>query len=108
VVIYKISKSHVFVADPAKGLLKYTFQEFDSQLATTVIDGEHTGEALLLEPTAAFYENDNFVEKNKDMRKFTPSNMWWSEAKILYYFNLGLHSSSHAFDFIFLLAQFLY
>jgi ATP-binding cassette, subfamily B, bacterial len=88
VVFYKISKSHVFVADPAKGLLKYTFQEFESQWATTVIDGERTGVALLLEPTAAFYENDTFAEKNKDMRKFTPSNMWWSEAKILYYFNL--------------------
>lgn len=66
IVVYKISKSQVFVADPAKGLLKYTFQEFASQWATTVTDGERTGVALLLEPTAAFYENDTFAEKNKE------------------------------------------
>jgi ATP-binding cassette, subfamily B, bacterial len=66
VVVYKISKKQVFVADPARGLLKYTFQEFESQWATTVIDGERTGVALLLEPTAAFYENDTFAEKNKE------------------------------------------
>jgi ATP-binding cassette subfamily B protein len=66
IVVYKISKSQVFVADPAKGLLKYSFQEFESQWATTVIDGERTGVALLLEPTAAFYENDTFAEKNKE------------------------------------------
>ena len=66
IVVYKISKSQVFVADPAKGLIKYTFQEFESQWATTVTDGERTGVALLLEPTAAFYENDTFAEKNKE------------------------------------------
>lgn len=66
IIVYKISKSQVFVADPARGLLKYTFQEFESQWATTVTDGERTGVALLLEPTAAFYENDTFAEKNKE------------------------------------------
>lgn len=58
------SLSVVEVADPAKGLIKYTFQEFESQWASTVTDGERTGVALLLEPTAAFYENDTFAEKN--------------------------------------------
>ena len=60
------SLSVVEVADPAKGLIKYTEKEFESQWATTVIDGECTGVALLLEPTAAFYENDTFAEKNKE------------------------------------------
>lgn len=31
IVVYKISKNQVFVADPAKGLLKFNFQEFGSQ-----------------------------------------------------------------------------
>lgn len=66
IVVYKISKRQVFVADPARGLLKYSFQEFESQWATTIQDGERTGVALLLEPTAAFYENDTFAEKNKE------------------------------------------
>lgn len=64
VVVYKISKTQVFVADPARGLIKYSAAEFESQWATTITDGERTGVALLLEPTAAFYENDIFAEKN--------------------------------------------
>lgn len=64
-VINKISKSHVFVADPAKGLLKYTFQEFDSQWATTVIDDERTGVALLLEPTGLFMTTITLSKKTR-------------------------------------------
>ena len=64
VVVYKISKTQVFVADPARGLIKYSAAEFESQWATTITDGERTGVALLLEPTAAFYEKDTFAEKN--------------------------------------------
>jgi ATP-binding cassette, subfamily B, bacterial len=63
IVVYKISKNQVFVADPARGLLKYSLAEFESQWANTIIDGERTGVALLLEPTAAFYEDDTFAEK---------------------------------------------
>jgi ATP-binding cassette subfamily B protein len=64
IVVYKISKSQVFVADPAKGLIKYTFQEFESLCATPIQEGELTGVSLLLESTAAFYENDTFKEKS--------------------------------------------
>jgi ATP-binding cassette, subfamily B, bacterial len=62
--LWSRSLSVVEVADPAKGLIKYTEEEFESQWATTVIDGERRGVALLLEPTAAFYENDTFAEKS--------------------------------------------
>jgi len=77
VVVYKItagralSKNHtdnrgqVYVADPARGLLKYSFAEFESQWATTVTDGEPTGIALLLEPTPAFHEADDEFEQKK-------------------------------------------
>ena len=64
VVVYKISKTQVFVADPARGLIKYSAAEFESQWATTIVEGERTGVALLLEPTAAFYDSDIFAEKN--------------------------------------------
>jgi ATP-binding cassette, subfamily B, bacterial len=36
IVVYKISKSQVFVADPARGLLKYSLAEFESQWANTL------------------------------------------------------------------------
>ena len=79
IVVYKITSKNspllwrgvggeVHVADPAKGLIKYTEEEFESNWATTIVDGERMGVALLLEPTAAFYENDTFAEKNKEKR----------------------------------------
>lgn len=40
IIIYKKSKNQVNIADPAKGILKYTFQVFESQWATLVIDSE--------------------------------------------------------------------
>lgn len=55
----------VYVADPARGLLKYSFAEFESQWATTVTDSEPTGIALLLEPTPAFNEGEDDFEQKK-------------------------------------------
>jgi ATP-binding cassette subfamily B protein len=47
----------VTIADPAKGLVKYTKAEFLQQWASSVNDaGEPVGIALLLEPTPKFYE----------------------------------------------------
>jgi ATP-binding cassette, subfamily B, bacterial len=51
VVVYKVSKKQVYVADPAKGLLVFSIREFESAWATTVEDGEKVGIELLLEPT---------------------------------------------------------
>ncbi len=57
VVVYQIKKNQVYVADPALGLIKYSYAEFESQWATTIVEGEKTGIALLLEPTHRFYED---------------------------------------------------
>lgn len=60
VVVYKITRQQVFVADPSMGLINYTLAEFESSWASTVINGEKTGVALILEPTSAFYnDSDN-------------------------------------------------
>ncbi len=75
IVVYKITKKNspllgrgaggeVHIADPARGLLKYSSEEFEFQWATTIENGERTGVALLLEPTAAFYDSDTFADKN--------------------------------------------
>ena len=41
----------VQVADPARGLITYTRDEFEKQWATTISNGQKMGVALLLEPT---------------------------------------------------------
>jgi ATP-binding cassette subfamily B protein len=54
VVVYKITKSHVWVADPAAGKFKITKEEFLDAWASDVVDGEKRGIALLLEKTPEF------------------------------------------------------
>ncbi|MBO9582927.1 MAG: peptidase domain-containing ABC transporter [Flavobacterium sp.] len=60
VVIYKITKSKIYVADPAQGLLIYSQKDFKS--AWTDVSDE-TGYVLILEPNAKFYEQDDDKEK---------------------------------------------
>jgi ATP-binding cassette subfamily B protein len=59
VVVYKISgkvnKIRVWVADPARGLLKYTKEEFLASWLSHTKEGEEKGIALLLEPSPDFY-----------------------------------------------------
>lgn len=55
VVVYKIRKGKVYVADPGHGLITYTLQEFCANWLSTKRDGEERGVALLLEPAPEFY-----------------------------------------------------
>lgn len=60
VVVYKIRKNlrgqwHIYVADPAKGIIVYNKKEFCDNWVSTKTDGEDKGVTLLLEPTEAFY-----------------------------------------------------
>ena len=60
VVVYKVKKHSkgkytVYVADPAKGLVTYTKEEFCEHWISTKNNGEEKGIALLLEPTELFY-----------------------------------------------------
>ncbi len=56
VVVYRITKNSVYVADPGHGLVTYSYQEFEKYWATTKQDNDNVGVALLLEPTPSFYE----------------------------------------------------
>jgi ATP-binding cassette, subfamily B, bacterial len=53
-----------YVSDPAHGLLKYSEDEFVRYWASTKMNGEAAGIALLLEPTADFYR-----EEGEEIRK---------------------------------------
>jgi len=56
VVVYKLKKGKVFVADPAFGRLEYSEQEFKEHWLATVKEGEEKGIGLLLQPTPEFYK----------------------------------------------------
>lgn len=57
------NKKKIRVADPAKGIINFTKEEFLQQWAGTYNDsGERMGTALLLEPTAKFYEQSDEAE----------------------------------------------
>jgi ATP-binding cassette subfamily B protein len=56
IVVYKVHKDKVFVADPGIGLISYTKEEFESGWLSANQNGQHQGIALLLEPLPAFFE----------------------------------------------------
>jgi len=55
VVLYKINKTHAWVADPGSGKHKLTIKEFEGSW----LSQGKTGIALFLEPTNEFYSRDN-------------------------------------------------
>lgn len=65
VVVYKITKTNVFVADPAAGLITFTKEEFKKGWHSTKDNGQETGVALLLETTPQFFEHEPETVKNK-------------------------------------------
>jgi len=59
IVIFKIKKDKVFVADPAHGIIKYTKKEFLDKWISTKNAENDQGLCLILEPQADFYANDD-------------------------------------------------
>lgn len=62
VVVYKTTKTKIYVADPAQGLLSYTHDNFKKAWTNAADD---TGFALLLEPNVQFYA----LEEDKGQTK---------------------------------------
>ena len=58
IVIYKIKKNKVWVADPAHGKVTITKEEFMDGWASDTVEGEDVGVILMLEPTPKFYERE--------------------------------------------------
>ena len=55
VVVYKVKRNKLYIADPGKGLIVYTKEEFCEHWISTKTNGEEKGIALLLEPSEQFY-----------------------------------------------------
>lgn len=76
VVVYKIRKYgkgrfSVYVADPGKGLVNYTREEFCEHWISTKAHGEDKGIALLLEPTELLYsQKDDVMVSRHNRTKF--------------------------------------
>lgn len=92
VVVYQIKKNQVFVADPALGLIKYSCAEFESQWATTLVEGEKTGIALLLEPTQRFYQETD--EQTKGINLSMLSGYVFKYKRLILQLFLGLFIGS--------------
>lgn len=66
VVVYKIKKDKVYIADPGTGLIKLEKSEFLKGWIGTVKEGEGMGICLLLETTPDFYrQRDDLINKSK-------------------------------------------
>ncbi len=68
VVVYKVARDTVFVADPAFGLVKYTRAEFLKNWISVQEDGEKKGLALLVETTPDFYAEEGEVVDKSSFR----------------------------------------
>lgn len=66
VILYKVKKGNKFyIADPGTGLSTYSLEDFRELWISTRSQGEERGVALLLQPTAAFYEQKGEIEREK-------------------------------------------
>ncbi len=69
VVVYKIEKNKIYVADPVGSLIEFSKEEFCKGWLSTKVEGEDKGIALLFEPTPDFYNIDD--ESKLDKTKFS-------------------------------------
>lgn len=56
VVLYKIKNNHYYIADPGRGEIIYSEEEFKKYWISTIVDGIDMGVALFLNPEPTFYQ----------------------------------------------------
>ncbi|MGH1335788.1 MAG: peptidase domain-containing ABC transporter [Aureispira sp.] len=72
VIVYKIKRGKIYVADPLHGRIVYTKKEFVKAWQNSArADGEDGGMTILLEPTAEFYTHED-DEKSSGLRIILP------------------------------------
>lgn len=72
VVLHKVTgKGRKFhIADPGKGFIKYTKEEFERHWTVIQPDGTGKGIAMFLEPTEAFHEKGKGIDEEEENRSF--------------------------------------
>jgi len=68
VVVYRIKKDRVWVADPATGLVTYPRNDFERNWAGTIAEGKSAGLALTVEPSPSLYEMEDQPDKEGGFR----------------------------------------
>jgi ATP-binding cassette, subfamily B, bacterial len=96
IILYKARKNKLFVADPAKGLVAFTEQEFKSHWISNKNNGQDEGIALLLEPSPLFYENIDEAEerKSKGLKFKNIFNYIFPYKKLVFQLFIGLGVAS--------------
>ncbi|PID91136.1 MAG: ABC transporter ATP-binding protein [Bacteroidetes bacterium] len=69
IVVFKIRKNKVWVADPGFGITAYSKEEFLKSWISTREKGEEKGAVLLIQPTPAFLKQEDEREKKKGFRQ---------------------------------------
>ncbi len=93
-VLYKVKKDIFFISDPAHGLLKYNKDEFLKHwIGNNATEKTEEGIALLLEPTAKFYDLDFSKDKAKFGFKFL-SKYVFKYKRFLWQLVIGLIAAS--------------
>lgn len=85
VVVYKTSKTKIWIADPAQGLLVYSHEDFNTAWTDTV---DATGFVLILEPNTKFHEQDDDKENSKGFSFLYP--YFKPYKKLIYQIFIGL------------------
>ncbi|MEM6965098.1 MAG: peptidase domain-containing ABC transporter, partial [Bacteroidota bacterium] len=62
IVVYKVKKDKVWVADPAHGKVTLTREQFIDGWGSDTVNGERVGVILMMEPTPRFYEREGEKE----------------------------------------------
>jgi ATP-binding cassette subfamily B protein len=97
VVLHKVTpkrKQYIFhIADPGKGLLKYTQDKFTNHWISTTTNKEEKGIALLLEPTPKFYEQEGETHKKKSSKLAFLSKYFARYKKLFVQLIIGLLAS---------------
>ena len=72
VVLYKVKNGKFYIADPGRGFVTYSLEEFQAHWANSDLKGKATGVVMFLEPTKTFYDEINtsagVLQKNKSFR----------------------------------------
>lgn len=77
VIVYKVRKKRIFVADPGNGLLYYDAIEFSKRWCSDISNGYRIGVALQLEPTSSFFEQETLDETSeKQKQNLSFNNIW--------------------------------
>lgn len=92
VVVFKVSKTHVHVADPGFGKIRYTHEEFCKGWLNGEVDREREGTLLLIEPTPAFFEDqqDTSVQPKPGIWFLSPYLRPYSKLVVQIFVGLGV------------------